>query len=275
MSSIELPPDRPALMGILNVTPDSFSDGGLHFRAEDAIAAGERMLEEGADILDVGGESTRPGAAPVDVEEEIRRTAPVVKALADRGAVVSIDTRKHEVGRHALDLGAKMVNDVGGLRDPEMVKLCGERQCTVCIMHMLRTPETMQESPLYDDVLQDVKSYLMSQATSAEHHGIEKARVWIDPGIGFGKTADHNLRLLNELDQLVETGYPVLVGVSRKSFLGKIAGRNRILPADERLEATLAAQTLAQSKGARIIRAHDVLASRRAIDVTAAILNAR
>jgi dihydropteroate synthase len=267
-----LPAGRPALMGILNVTPDSFSDGGVHFDTENAIKAGARMVAEGADIIDVGGESTRPGAAPISLAEEIGRVAPVVQALVEQGVAVSIDTRKPTVAAAALALGAQVVNDVSGLRDPAMIEVCQGHDCTLCVMHMLGTPETMQQEPHYTNVVAEVKSFLLQQAAVAEQHGFEPERIWIDPGIGFGKTVQHNLRLLNAIGELVSTRYPVLLGVSRKSFLGTVAAvSGEFLGVRDRLEGTLAAQSAAQLLGVRVIRAHDVLASRRAINVLAAI----
>ena len=258
-------------MGILNITPDSFSDGGVHFAAQDAIDAGIRMLDEGADILDVGGESTRPNADPVSVEEEIRRVLPVIEGLCAKGAVVSIDTMKPEVPRQALRAGATVLNDVNALNTPGLAEVAAEAGCSVCLMHMQGDPRTMQQNPTYDDVVQEVRGYLLARADFAIAKGIAKEKIWIDPGIGFGKTVDHNLELLRHLEAFVNTGYPVLVGVSRKSFIGKLLG-NPALTADQRLEGTLAAQVLAQAKGARIIRAHDVKEARRAMDMTAAIL---
>jgi dihydropteroate synthase len=260
-------------MGILNVTPDSFSDGGLHFDTGRAVEAGARMAAEGADLLDVGGESTRPGAAAVGEEEEIRRVVPVIETLALRGLAVSIDTSKPEVARRALQAGAALVNDVTGFRNAQMRQVCGRAGCHVCIMHMRGDPRTMQENPVYEDVIAEVRDFLVRQARLVEEAGVPKERIWIDPGIGFGKTLDHNLTLLRGLERLVEAGYPVLVGVSRKSFLAKLLGAPGLpLPPDERLEGTLAAQVLSQAKGAKIIRAHDVKESRRAIEVAAAIL---
>ena len=270
MSAFALPTDRPALMGILNVTPDSFSDGGHYLAAEKAIAAGRRMIEEGADLIDVGGESTRPGAEPVPADEEIGRTVPVIEALAGDGIPISIDTMKPEVARRGLGAGAFLINDVGGMRDPAMVDVALGSNCHVCIMHMQGEPRTMQAAPNYGDVVREVRRFLVLQAVMLEEAGVAPERIWLDPGIGFGKTLEHNLLLLRHLDQLVATGYPVLVGVSRKSFLGKLTDN---APADDRLEGTLAAQVLAQSLGARVIRAHDVKAARRAIDVGTAILN--
>jgi len=273
MTDFSLPLDRPALMGILNVTPDSFSERGLNFDSAKAIEAGLQMARDGADIIDVGGESTRPGAAPVDTEDEWCRIAPVVGKLAKEGLVVSIDTRKPVVAERALELGAAIVNDVSGLRDPEMVSVCARSGCYVCIMHMRENPETMQIDPVYNDVVGEISGYLLGQAESAILVGVSQDRIWIDPGIGFGKTDADNLQLIRHLEAFAATGYPVLVGVSRKGFLGRLAGLGHELPVTQRLEATLAVQTVAQMKGARIIRAHDVVASRRAIEITKHIMS--
>jgi dihydropteroate synthase len=269
----ELPDDRPALMGILNVTPDSFSDGGMYSTAEAAIERGLQMAEAGADLVDVGGESTRPGAEEVSEREELARVIPVIEALAQRGIPVSVDTYKPAVAREAVAAGASVVNDVTGLRDPEMIETVARTQASVCIMHMQGTPRTMQERPRYKNVVVDVREYLVHAAMLAEDAGISRERIWIDPGIGFGKTAAHNLALLAHLEELVRTGYPVLLGVSRKSFIGKTLGSEREpLPVEDRLEGTLALQAMAQCQGVRAIRAHDVAASRRAIDMLAAVL---
>lgn len=259
----------PLLMGILNVTPDSFSDGGLHFDPSVAIAAGLRMIEEGADYVDVGGESTRPGAAPVGADEEIRRTLPVVEALARSGARVSIDTMKAEVARAALQAGAVMVNDVTALGDPAMGPVVAEARADLCLMHMQGEPRTMQKEPRYEDVVAEVRDFLIERAALAESHGVARERIWIDPGICFGKTLEHNLALLRNLDRFIETGYRVMIGVSRKSFLGMLSGGASV---DRRLAGTLAAQTLAQVSGVAMIRAHDIPEARQAIDVAAAIL---
>ncbi|MFY9235112.1 MAG: dihydropteroate synthase [Fimbriimonadaceae bacterium] len=268
-----LPPGRPALMGILNVTPDSFSDGGFHLAPEEAIRAAERMMEEGADLIDVGGESTRPGAAEVPVEEELSRVLPVVRELRRKRIPVSIDTRKPEVAKAALDLGAKVVNDVFGFRDPAMIAACSPYDCSICIMHMQGTPETMQAAPRYQNVVEDIRELLLEQVGRCIQGGINRKRIWIDPGIGFGKTVEHNLQILKGLGLMTGTDLPVLVGVSRKSFIGRILGaQDTPLRVDDRLEGTLAAQVLAQAAGARIIRTHDVKASRRAIEMAAAIL---
>ncbi len=252
-------------MGILNVTPDSFSDGGLFLDCATAIEAGRRMMEEGADLIDVGGESTRPGAPDVLAQDEIARVIPVVAALARMGIPVSIDTMKSEVARAALAEGAQIVNDVNGLRASGMLELVSDSDCGVCIMHMQGSPRTMQKSPSYGNVVSEVLEFLVGQTALV---GGSPERVWIDPGIGFGKTVDHNLTLLRNVQDFVATGIPVLIGVSRKSFIGRVTGVDD--PTD-RLEGTLAAQVWAQSKGVRIVRAHDVRASRRAIDMMAAI----
>lgn len=265
---------KPLLMGILNVTPDSFSDGGLHFHLRDAVNAANRMIDEGADIIDIGGESTRPGSDPVNVEEELRRTIPVIEALAGR-SILSIDTSKPEVAAEAVAAGATIVNDVRALSAPGFPEVCARARCIVCLMHMKGEPKTMQIAPTYDDVVGEVRSFLLDRAIEIEAAGVPRPNIWIDPGIGFGKTTEHNLTLLHQLDSLTRETYPVLVGVSRKAFIGKTLGKERTpLTSEQRLEGTLAAQVMAQSKGARIIRAHDILATRRAIEMTHAILNA-
>ncbi len=243
------------LMGIVNVTPDSFSDGGLYLDAGAAIAHGLELAAEGADVLDVGGESTRPGAEAVDAAEERRRTEPVVEALADAGHAVSIDTSKASVAAAALDAGAAIVNDVTAFRgDPDLAELCAERDCDVVLMHMLGTPRTMQEDPRYDDVVDDVKAFLAQRVEQAVAAGIAEARIWIDPGIGFGKTLEHNLELLRRLGELRELGRPIIVGTSRKRFIGAITGRE----ADERIGGTVASNVLALAAGADAFRVHDV-----------------
>jgi dihydropteroate synthase len=268
-----LPRGRPAIMGILNVTPDSFSDGGQFLDKDNAVARGLEMAEEGADIIDVGGESTRPGAEPVPSEEELRRILPVIRGLARRGIAISVDTSKASVAKKALEAGAIAVNDVSALRDPKMAKVCADSKCAVCLMHMKGEPRTMQKNPEYRNVVSEVKKFLIQRAEYAQQEGISKKNIWIDPGIGFGKTVKHNLQLLNQLDRFVKIGFPVLVGVSRKSFLGKILGsESEPLPAEERLEGGLAAQVLAQIKGARIIRTHDVKETVSAIEIARAIL---
>ena len=256
-------------MGILNVTPDSFSEQGVNYHYRDAIDSAIRMMAEGADLIDVGGESTRPGAETVTVDEDLRRVLPVIEALTSMGIPVSIDTRKPDVARRALESGVAIVNDVTGMQDPAMMAICSQMGCTVCIMHMKGAPQTMQAKPEYEDVVSEVVAFLVDRANQAVSAGIAANHIWLDPGIGFGKTPLHNLQLLNQLPTLVAEGFPVLIGVSRKSTIGVIAGG---APSDQRLPGTLAAQTLAQAAGARIIRAHDVKEARQAIDVTAAIL---
>jgi dihydropteroate synthase len=250
-------------MGILNVTPDSFSDGGLYFETHDAVSRAIQMMEEGADLIDVGAESTRPGAQVISIEKELARAIPVIDRLTAKNIPVSIDTQKPEVAKAALEAGAQIVNDIGGLRDSRMLELCA--------VHMQGTPATMQQSPHYENVVQEVRAFLLQQAESAEQAGVPKDKIWIDPGFGFGKTLEHNLQLLNHLETLTQTQYPVLIGASRKSFLGKIAATEGQLPLDQRVEATLAFQTIAQLKGARIIRAHDIIAAKRTMNAVAAI----
>jgi len=266
-------------MGVVNVTPDSFSDGGLFLDPEAAIAHGRRLAGEGAEILDVGGESTRPpgvrgpddpGAAAVSAEEELDRVGPVVEALA-RDFTVSIDTSKAAVAAAALDAGAAIVNDVTALRgDPEMAALCAERDCELVLMHMIGTPRTMQDDPCYEDVVDDVKGFLLARIAAAMEAGVDERRIWVDPGIGFGKTLEHNLELLRHLSELRELGRPLVVGTSRKSFIGKLTGRDP----GERLGGSIASTVLAVEAGADVVRVHDVAATRQALRV-AAVIGAR
>ena len=256
-------------MGIVNVTPDSFSDGGLFLDAERAIEHGRELAADGAEIVDVGGESTRPGAPEVAEEEELRRTEPVVVALAADGISVSIDTSKRAVAEAALDGGATMVNDVTALRaDPELAGPCAERGCEVVLMHMQGSPRTMQENPTYEDVVDDVRAFLAERVEAAMAAGIAEERIWVDPGIGFGKTAEHNLELLRRLGELRELGRPILVGTSRKSFLGKLTGRD----VSGRIGGTVASNVLALRAGAEMLRVHDVREVREAALVAEAIL---
>jgi dihydropteroate synthase len=257
------------LMGVVNVTPDSFSDGGLYLDPERAIAHGEELARAGAAILDVGGESTRPGAAEVSVEEELRRVVPVISRLATGQAEVSVDTSKRAVAAAALDAGATIVNDVTALRgDPEMAALCAERGPTVILMHMAGNPRTMQRDPVYDDVVQDVGRFLSERVEAAVAAGVAEERIWLDPGIGFGKTAEHNLELLRRLSELRRLGRPLVVGASRKSFIGKLDGSG----AGERLGGTIASSVLAAAEGADVLRVHDVAEMAEAMTVAAAIL---
>lgn len=245
-------------MGIVNVTPDSFSDGGRFLDHGAAVEHARALLAEGADLLDLGGESTRPGASPVPVEEELRRVLPVVEALADARVPLSIDTRKPEVALAALEAGASIVNDVQALAAPGMAEVCAEHRAGVVLMHMQGTPETMQRDPRYGDVVGEVAAFLRERARAAEEAGIARDRIALDPGLGFGKTADHNVQLLRELRKLKGLGYPVLVGHSRKSFLGKLAGADT---PDARLHGGLAVASIAIAHGADILRTHDVRAT--------------
>ena len=259
---------RPAVMGVLNVTPDSFSDGGEFMDARAAVAHAERMAAEGADLVDVGGESTRPGALPVDADEELRRVMPVVEALGEQGTIpISIDTSKAAVARAATAAGARFVNDVTALRgDPALAAVVAESGAEVCLVHMRGEPRTMQEDPRYDDVVADVKAFLEERLASAVAAGIPEEQVWLDPGIGFGKTLDHNLELLRRMGEIVALGRPVLVGASRKRFLGALTGR----PERERVAGTVAANVMAFERGAHMFRVHDVAATRDALVVASA-----
>ena len=257
------------LMGVVNVTPDSFSDGGLYLDPEAAIAHGRELAAAGAEILDVGGESTRPGAEPVGAEEELGRVIPVIQGLVAAGCHVSVDTSKARVAEAALEAGAEIVNDVTALRgDPEMASLCAGRGATVVLMHMLGSPQTMQSDPRYEDVVADVKAFLAERLAAAVAAGIGEEQIWLDPGIGFGKTAVHNMELLRRLGELRELGRPLVVGTSRKSFIGRVDGS----PAQERLGGTIASSVLAAAEGADVLRVHDVAEMRQALAVAAAIL---
>jgi dihydropteroate synthase len=259
----------PKLMGVVNVTPDSFSDGGLYLDPAAAIGHGVELAGAGAAILDIGGESTRPGAEAVGAEEEMRRVLPVIAGLAGTGPAISIDSSKASVAAAALAAGAEIVNDVTALRgDPEMAALCADRGATVVLMHMLGNPRTMQENPTYGDVVDEVKAFLAERLQAAVEAGIAEQRVWLDPGIGFGKTAAHNLELLRRLGELRELGRPLVVGASRKSFIGRIDGS----AASERLGGTIAASILAAAEGAEVLRVHDVAEVGQALAVTTAIL---
>jgi dihydropteroate synthase len=271
VGSLTLGPD-PVLIGILNVTPDSFSDGGEFFDPDEAVAQAGRLLDEGAQIVDVGGESTRPGSDPVSPEEELHRVVPVVRGiLADRPeAVVSIDTYRVSTAEAALDAGARVVNDVTALSDPRMTSLVAERDCPVVLMHMRGEPKSMQQNPFYQDVVREVRDFLARRAERAVRAGVEEGNIVLDPGIGFGKTLEHNLKLLNRLDVLVELGFPVLVGTSRKSFLGRISGGGP----KERLFGTVATNVVAYERGATFFRVHDVRANKEALAVAAAVRGA-
>ncbi len=264
--------DRPRVMGVINVTPDSFSDGGDRFDAGRAVADGLALAEAGAAILDVGGESTRPGAEPVSEAEELRRTLPVVKALAAEGQRVSIDTRRARVMAEALAAGAAIVNDVTALAgDPGSLGLVAGSDAGVVLMHMLGEPSTMQKDPRYDDVALDVHDHLAARIAACEAAGIERSRIAVDPGIGFGKTLQHNLELLDQLALFHDLGCPLLLGVSRKSFLAKLS---RGEAPKDRLAGSLAAALAGLARGVRILRVHDVAETRQAVDVWQAIFAA-
>ncbi len=249
---------RPCVMGVLNVTPDSFSDGGDFFGAEDALRHAERLVAEGADIIDVGGESTRPGAASVSLQEEIERVVPVIEALSALIAIpISVDTSKPEVMRAAVGAGAGMINDVRALRAPGALKAAADAAVPVCLMHMQGQPRTMQEAPQYADVICEVGKFLRHRMDACAAAGIAAERLVLDPGFGFGKTLAHNLALLAGLEGLCSLGCPLLVGLSRKSMIGALTGR----PVDGRLAGSLAAAVLAVERGARLVRVHDVAAT--------------
>ena len=252
---------RPLVMGILNATPDSFSDGGKFRTSSDAIAQAERMIANGADIIDIGGESTRPGAEPVSLQEELDRVLPVIEALKDCGVALSIDTYKSETMRQALKAGVDCVNDIWALRQEGAVEAViesnknnSDKPCGIVLMHMQRDPQTMQFDPEYQDVIGEVKAFLQERAELLQGQGITQDRIAIDPGFGFGKSLEHNLNMLTNFDLFSQLGYPVLAGISRKSMLGKLTGRDT----NERVAPSIAAAILAADRGARIIRVHDV-----------------
>ncbi|MEW6324457.1 MAG: dihydropteroate synthase [Nitrospirota bacterium] len=264
---------RPHVMGVLNVTPDSFSDGGRFVSATSAVERAERMAEEGADLIDIGGESTRPGAAPVPLEEELRRVLPVIERLAGRCRVpIAVDTSKAEVARRAIAAGAAMVNDVTALRgDPAMAEVVAEARAPVVLMHMRGAPATMQRAPRYRSLMGELLRFFRERIAAAGSAGIDRRRIIIDPGIGFGKTVRHNLQILGQLERLAPLDRPILVGPSRKSFIGKILG----LPVEQRLEGTAAAVAAAVLHGAHIVRVHDVAAMARVVRMADAIRRER
>jgi dihydropteroate synthase len=259
------PVRRPLIMGILNVTPDSFSDGGKYIAAEKAAEHALAMVEEGADIIDIGGESTRPGAIAISPIEEIGRVQPVLESLRQKISVpISIDTRKSEVAEMACKAGAPIINDISGVRNDDKIAAIAAKYGThLVLMHMLGTPDTMQVGIQYDDLMGDISKFLLNAADLAIKAGVAKEKIILDPGIGFGKTVDHNFTIIKKLDLLTKLGYPILIGVSRKSFIGKALN----LPVDKRLEGSLAAAIYATLKGAAIIRVHDVLPTVRALKV--------
>ncbi len=268
--------DRPAIMAVLNITPDSFSDGGELLDPDAAVLAAQHALDAGADILDVGGESTRPGAARIEPGEQVRRVVPVVEALAERhpDAVISIDTTRHAVAEAALDAGAVILNDVSAGRDDDdrMFALAAERGCPLVLMHMQGAPADMQNHPTYHDVVAEVRAFLLERAADAQRAGVPHHQLILDPGIGFGKTTAHNLQLLAHLDTWVDTGHPVLLGASRKRFLGQVVG---VTDPAERDIATAAVSALAVRAGVHILRVHNVAPNRQAADVTFAIMTHR
>jgi dihydropteroate synthase len=260
---------RAQVMGVLNVTPDSFADGGRFLSEAHAVERVQTMLAEGADIIDIGGESTRPGADPVTEAIELERVMPVIEALGREALPVSIDTSKASVARAALAAGASFVNDVTALRgDPEMAAIVADTGADVCLVHMKGEPRSMQDDPRYDDVVSEVRAFLEDRLQVAVREGISEERVWLDPGIGFGKTVDHNLELIRRLDEIVAVGRPVVFGASRKRFLGRLTGRDE----RERVAGTVAVNVLAFQRGAAMFRVHDVAATRDALRVASATL---
>jgi len=264
---------RPMIMGILNVTPDSFSDGGDHHAIDEAVAHAQRMLNEGADVIDIGGESTRPGAQRIAVDEQIKRTAQVVKRVSELPGQpkISIDTTSAEVAQAAIDCGATMINDVAaGSEDARMFQLAAHRDVDIVLMHMRGEPGNMQDNPEYEDVVSEIENYLIERAKIAQREGVKREHIWIDPGIGFGKTSAHTLTLLANLNRFVATGYPVLLGASRKRFAAAICkDADGQVPAPKgRVGATCATTTMGVMAGVRMFRVHDVRANRQAADVT-------
>lgn len=260
---------HPVVMGILNITPDSFSDGGLFVSVESALRQAQQMSDDGASILDIGGESTRPGAQPVSVQQELDRVIPVIEAIRkEMATAISIDTSKPEVMRAAIKAGADIINDVCALQLEGALDAAVELKVPVCLMHMKGEPRTMQANPQYGNVIEEVKQFLLNRADVCVAAGIAKENIWIDPGFGFGKSVEHNLQLINAVDQFVETGFPVLVGVSRKSTIGKLLDDR---PVEGRLAGSLALTMASLQKGARIIRTHDVLETMDAVRIFRAL----
>ena len=268
LKGVALTLDHPRIMGIVNVTPDSFADGGRYWSPAAAIEHGRLLVEEGADLIDVGGESTRPGADPIAATEELRRVMPVVEGLAAAGILISIDTSKASVAVGALGAGAAVVNDVTALGDPDMAAVVSEHEAGLVLMHMQGNPRTMQTAPTYEDVVGEVSQFLVERAAAAEAGGIGRQNIAIDPGIGFGKTVDHNLVLIRDLGVLADLGYPLLVGTSRKFFLGKVTGGAAV----DRDLASAVSVALAIERGADILRVHNVAACKEAALLTLAIV---
>ena len=254
-------------MGVVNVTPDSFSDGGRHLDPVRALSHARSLVLDGADIVDVGGESTRPGAAPVSLQEELDRVLPIIERLVDDGAIVSVDTMKPAVMRAAIDAGASMVNDVSALQEADALEAASRNDVAVCLMHMQGAPRTMQDAPAYDDVVREVGDFLLARAEACEEAGIARERIVLDPGFGFGKTVRHNLELLRGLRAIVALGYPVAAGLSRKSTVGTLTGRD----VHDRLAGSLAAALAAVERGASIVRVHDVRETVDALNVWSAL----
>jgi dihydropteroate synthase len=268
----ELALDHTAIVGIVNVTPDSFSDGGKFLDPAKAVELAVRLADEGAEILDVGGESTRPGAEPVTAEEEWRRVGPVLKTLQTKTAAkISIDTYKPEIAAKALAAGADMVNDVTGLRNPRMIALAAKERAPIVVMHMQGEPRTMQKAPTYGDVVAEILAFLGERTKAAMGSGIDRQAIVVDPGIGFGKRPEHNTEILRRLDAFRRLGFPIMVGTSRKSFLGAFGGGDP----GQRLEASLAAAVLAVERGADLVRVHDVAATAKALRITDAVVRNR
>ena len=261
--------ERPLVMGILNVTPDSFSDGSRHLETDAAIAHGLKLVSEGADIIDIGAESTRPGAAPVSLHEEIDRLLPVIEGLRDCGAAISVDTFKPEVMQGVLDAGADMINDIYGFRRPGALEAVAASYCGLCVMHMQGEPRTMQEAPQYDDVVSEVREFLLERIGAIRQHGMHPRRILLDPGFGFGKTVQHNYELLRRLPELFLDDYPWLVALSRKSMIGHVVGREP----DQRLGGSIAGALAGIARGAAMVRVHDVAQTVDALKVWAAVEN--
>lgn len=263
----ELGLERPLLMGIVNVTPDSFSDGNQYIQTDAAIAHAQQLVAEGADILDIGGESTRPGAEPVSVQEELRRLLPVIEALRELNIPLSVDTFKPEVMRAVLDAGADIINDIAGFRDPASVAAVADSSCGLCVMHMQGEPKTMQKQPHYDDLYAEVRQFLLQRVQALRGAGVAPERIMLDPGLGFGKTVAHNYSLLRDLAAIQIESYPWLIGLSRKSMIGHVVNR----PPQQRLAGSLAGMLAAVARGAAVVRVHDVAESADALRVWQAV----
>lgn len=263
----ELSLERPLLMGIVNITPDSFSDGNAHYRTDLALEHAKKLIADGADILDIGGESTRPGAEPVSIEEELRRVLPIIEGLRAANIPLSVDTFKPTVMRAVLDAGADIINDVAGFRSEEALAAVQGSRCGVCVMHMQGEPKTMQQAPQYDDVLDEVRRFLMHQVQRLRTAGLRPEQIMLDPGLGFGKTVEQNYQLLRSLPQLLQEGYPALIGLSRKSMIGHVVNR----PPMERVAGSLAGMLAAVRYGASVLRVHDVAASADVLRVWRAV----